>query len=127
MKGVKKNILIIEHEAIIALDIKRRFENHGYNIVSTTSSLEDTLKDLQKLRNVNLIFLDSSLSDFTHKMPIAERVYRLTRTPLILFISRIDNNIHEICEKYDTVRVVKKPFNDEELLDAVEDILKYVN
>jgi len=127
MKRTKRNILIIEHEAIVALDIKRHFENHGYNVVSTISSLEVTLENLQNLRNIDLIFLDSDLSDFLYRMPVAERIYRLIKTPLVIFISKTDENIRAKCEKYDTIRIVKKPFNDEELLDAVGDILKDIN
>jgi len=60
-------------------------------------------------------------------MSTLERIYRSLRTPLILFISKNDENIRAKCEKYDTIRVIEKPFNDKELMDAVANIIKDVN
>ena len=92
MFGAKKNVLIIEHEAIIALDIKKRFEKEGHNVVGISSSFRETLGNIRNYKNVDLILLDSGLSDFNHRMPLAEKIYSFFNTPLILLVSNIDSN-----------------------------------
>jgi len=46
----KRNVLIIENDAIIALDIKKRFEEMGFNIIGSPLSFRDLLGNLKSLK-----------------------------------------------------------------------------
>ena len=123
----KKNILIIEHEIIIALDLKKRFEDQGYNIIGTTSSLKETLITLKLFKDVDLILLDSSIHDFSQKLYLAERVYRSVKIPIILLVSYIDDEIKSLCRKYKSIKIIEKPFRNEELMHIASSVLKNIN
>jgi len=123
MNRHQKNVLIIEHEAIIALDVKKRLENHGYNIIGLISTLDETLKNLKNLKDVDLILLDSGVTDFSNNILVAEKIYKFIKTPLLLLTSHIDDHINSLCSKYKSVKIIEKPFENEELIDAVGNIL----
>jgi DNA-binding response OmpR family regulator len=127
MKRQKRNVLIIENDAIIALDIKKRFEDMGFIIIGIPSSFRDMLGNLKSFKDVDLIVLDSSLSDFSNRLNLAEKVYKCVNTPLILLAARIDDFIQSKSDQYESVRVIEKPFKMEELMCTVENILQMVN
>ena len=124
MKIQKKNVLIIEHEIIIALDLKRRFELHGYNIIGTKSSLKDTLINMKTFKEVDLILLDSGINDFSQKVNLAEKIYKLMKAPVILIASYIDDEIKSLSIKHELVKIIEKPFHNEELMDIASSVLK---
>jgi DNA-binding NtrC family response regulator len=127
MNNKKKNVLIIEHEVIIALDLKKRFEDHGYNIIGTRSSLKDTLIILKNFKDVDLILLDSGINDFYQKINIAEKIYRNINVPVILLASYINDEIRSLCKRYSSIKLIEKPFRNEELMDVANDVLKHIN
>lgn len=127
MTRQKKNVLIIEHEIIIALDLKKRFENHGYNIIGTRSSLKETLINLKTFKNVDLILLDSGIDDFSQKVYLAEKIYQFVKAPVILLASYIDDDIKSLCRKYKSIKIIEKPFRNEDLLDIANNVLKHSN
>ena len=43
-----KNILIIEHDAIIALDLKRNFEKNGFQVAGVNFTLKEALEKIKK-------------------------------------------------------------------------------
>jgi len=55
MKFVLKNILVIEHEAVVALDIIQNFSKNGYNIVAHALSLTFILRNLKKFEETDII------------------------------------------------------------------------
>ncbi|NTW33004.1 MAG: response regulator [Bacteroidetes bacterium] len=111
-----KNILIIVNEAIVALDIKNIFLNEGYNVIGVTSSLNETLEKIGNFKNVNLIIMDSDLSDFHEKLSKAEKVYRIINTPLIIITSHIEF-MKSKCENYKFIKLLKKPFGHKDLFN----------
>ena len=123
MKNKKRNVLIIEHEAIIALDIKERLSNQGHTIIGIASSLQEAILKRKNFCKVDLILIDTSLSDFFVELNNAEKIYNLIRTPLILMVSNTKEKIKEKCCKYKFVQIIEKPFHDEEFMDAVGNIL----
>jgi DNA-binding response OmpR family regulator len=120
----KRNILIIENDAIIALDIKKRFEDMGFNVIGSPSTFRDLLGNLKKFKNVDLILVDSGLTDFSHRLSLAEKVYKCVKTPLILLATRIDEFTQSKCDLYESVRVIEKPFKIEELMSTVGNVMQ---
>ncbi|MGD0709973.1 MAG: response regulator [Bacteroidales bacterium] len=127
MNPGKRNVLIIENDAIIALDIKKRFEDIGFKVVGTPPSFNDMFENLNKFRNVDLILLDTGLSDFAQMLSVAEKVYKCVNTPLILLSTRVDEFIKRKSEQYESVKIIEKPFNMEELMNTAGNVLQMVN
>jgi two-component system, response regulator PdtaR len=120
MDKKKKNVLIIEHEVIIALDIKEKFLSRGHSIAGTVSSIREAVLKRKEFQNVNLILIDSNLADFKISLRFAEKMYSFIQTPLILLVSHIDESIRKKCSRYRSVRIIEKPFRNEELINAIE-------
>jgi two-component system cell cycle sensor histidine kinase/response regulator CckA len=118
----KPNVLIIENDAIIALDLKRHFENMGFSIIGIPASFRDMMGNLKSFKDVDLIVLDSSLSDFSNSLNLAEKVYKCVNTPLILLATHIDEFIKRKSEPYESVRIIEKPFNIEELMSTAGNV-----
>jgi len=124
---LKRNILIIENDAIIALDIKKRFEEMGFNIIGITPSFCDMLKNLKTYKDVDLIVVDASLADFSNCLELAEKVYKCVKTPLILLSTRIDEFLQCKSEQYESVKLIEKPFKMEELMSTAGNVMQMVN
>ena len=127
MKFLQRNILIIESEAIVALDIILNFSNNGYNIIAHVSSLGEVLKNLKNFEETDIILVDSDLSDFQDKINTAEKYYRSFKKPLIILTSYIDDKILARCSKYETVKIIEKPINSDELIEVAGEMLKQLN
>jgi len=123
----KKNVLIIEQDAIIALDIQRRFLDQGYNVLGTTATLSEALKRAPEFKNVDLILVDAGLADFYLRFPLAEKMYRSHETPLILLASSMNEKINSLCNEHESVKVLQKPFDNKEFLQAVDSVMNNVN
>jgi CheY-like chemotaxis protein len=124
MNRRKRNVLIIEQEAIIALDIKNRFLNQGHRIIGTTSSLHETITRRKDFKNVDLILMDAGLADFSNHISFAERIYQLLQIPLVILASQIDETVRKKCCNYRFVRIIDKPFRNDELLDIIGNIFQ---
>jgi DNA-binding response OmpR family regulator len=124
---LKRNILIIENDAIIALDIKKRFEDMGFNIIGITPSFCDMLKNLKMYKNVDLILVDAGLVDFSNCLDLAEKIYKCVKTPLILLSTHIDDFLQSKSEQYESVKLLEKPFKMEELISTAENIMQMTN
>jgi CheY-like chemotaxis protein len=122
MNRRKRNVLIIEQEAIIALDIKNRFQNQGHTIVGVTTSINETIQRRKDFGNVDLILIDAGLEDFSNRFSLAEKFYNLLQIPLVLLTSHIDEAIRKKSLSYQSVRVIEKPFRNDELLDVIGNI-----
>jgi len=119
MNFKNKNILIIENEAVIALDIKNIFLNKGYNVVGITTSLNETIEKMRNFKNTNLIIIDSNITDFYEKLSVAEKIYKLFNIPLIIMTSNISEYIKLKCENYKFIKLLKKPFAHDDLFNII--------
>lgn len=113
---VGKKILIIEHDAIIALDLKRNFEKNGFQVAGVNFSLKEALGKMKSFKKVDLILMDLGIQDFSANCMLAERVYKIVKIPLILIASNVDEYLRCLCSKYNKVKIAKKPFKNEELI-----------
>ncbi len=111
-----KNILIIEHDAIIALDLKRNFEKNGFQVAGVNFTLKEALEKMKSFKNLDLILMDLGIQDFSVNCKLAERVYKIAQIPIILLASNLDEYLRSLCSKYNKVKIVKKPFKNEDVI-----------
>ena len=122
-----KNILIIENEAIIALDIKSCFQKAGHYILGTTPSLRDAFSNVKKYKNADLILIDTNIPDFLPLLSRIEKLNKSLRTPLIILNSRLDDHTKSICKDCSNVRIVEMPIDNEEFESTIKETLQLAN
>lgn len=117
-------ILIVEDEAIIAMDIKQRLENLNYTVMGSVSSGEDALAFV-KNESVDLVLMDIMLSGELDGIQTAER-FKKENIPVIFLTAYSDEKTLERSKAVDPYGYLLKPYNSEELKVAIElGIAKY--
>lgn len=108
-------VLIVEDEALIALDIEMIVEDHGYGVLGPVSSVDKALKLLESHRpDVGL--LDVNLNGETIT-PVARRLRDLN-VPFVL-ISAYNNVEFLESDALANVENIGKPFNEYGLLSGL--------
>jgi len=117
MEAVK--ILIVEDEAIIARDLQRRLENHGYTVVAAVATGEDAiLKTAETLPD--LVLMDIVLLGDMDGIEAAGRIRSLYGTPIIYVTAYADDRILERAKITEPFGYILKPFDDRELKSIIE-------
>lgn len=109
-------VLIVEDEALIAMDIEMMVEEHGYDVLGPASSVDKALKLLETNRpDVGL--LDANLNGETI-VPVAQRLKALN-IPFVL-ISAYESFDFLESEALTDVENIGKPFNEYGLLTGLK-------
>ena len=123
----KKNVLIIEHEAIIALDIKRKFQMEGFNVLGMTTSLHDTIERIKNIEDIDLILVDSNLDDFYSSFHLAKKLSNSFKTPIILLSCYLSDEIIGLSNECNNIKILKKPFDNNEFHEVIGSLTKNLN
>lgn len=118
------NILIVEDEAIIALDLELKLENLGYNVVCTVSSGADALRFVQD-SEVDLIFMDIFLKGKLTGVEAAVMIREEFNIPIIYNSANSDPKTFEMIKNQEDYEFLMKPFDDAELQKVINRILKF--
>ncbi|HZY67322.1 MAG TPA: response regulator [Devosia sp.] len=105
-------MLVVEDEAIIALDIESTLRDAGVNDIAVTSS-EDEALQLIEAGNFDAAVLDLHLGFNSWTYAIA-RALRAKAVPFIFSSGTVD-----IADGYADVPLVMKPFSTDQLLAAL--------
>ncbi len=97
MTDLKKTILLVEDEAIIAITEKKSLEKYGYNII-TAQSGEKALDAVEKSPEIDLILMDINLGDGIDGTEAAEIILAKHDLPLIFLSSHSERDIVEKTE-----------------------------
>jgi len=114
-------ILILEDEALIAMDIQMTLEDAGHNSISVCSSVDDAMilieKDLPKVA-----VLDFNLGNGTTSVSVAEKLSE-NGVPFI-FLSGYTESTVRIPDEFSSAGRLAKPFQSAELVSKVRSTLK---
>ena len=120
----KKKILVVEDEIQYAKMIAVRLQSAGYDVSISTDAYGGTQSAIRS--NPDLIILDLmmpagggfSLLDRISKIPMASTI------PVIILTGRIiDDSIKKTADKYGVKRIIRKPYEKDDLLNTVETML----
>lgn len=120
----KKKILVVEDEIQYAKMIAVRLQSAGYDVSISTDAYGGTQSALRS--NPDLIILDLmmpagggfSLLDRISKIPMTSTI------PVIILTGRIiDDSIKKTADKYGVKRIIRKPYEKDDLLNTVETML----
>ena len=119
----KPKILLVEDESIIAMDLKVKLEQQGYDVVSTASSADDAVQAAKKYKP-ELILMDILLKGEKTGIDASKQIQKNHNISIIY----LTGNIHLLGDlknkDHDYFKVLTKPPDEWELLESIEQALK---
>jgi PAS domain S-box-containing protein len=112
-------ILIVEDEAIVAMDIRNRLELLGYTIPGIASSGEQAIK-MTAETCPDLVLMDIMLGDGIDGIEAAELIHKRTDIPIIFLSAYADEKILSRAKITKPFAYILKPFEERELHYAIE-------
>lgn len=115
----KQKILIVEDQAIVAMNIKTRLKNLGYVVPCTAISGEEAIKEAE-LTNPDLILMDIMLKGDMDGIEAARIIKSRFRIPVIYLTACTDFEILERAKLTDPEGYISKPFKEGDLRKNIE-------
>jgi DNA-binding response OmpR family regulator len=117
----KPAILVVEDETLIRLWAAGLLEENGFSVLEAENT-EAALKVLESRPDVKLLFTDVQMPGSLNGMELAREVH--ARWPHVLLVITSGRERPTRAEIPDDGRFVAKPYNAEELLGQVKDLLR---
>ena len=115
---LKKQILIVEDENVVAEDIKKILNNYGYDVVGIIPSGGAAIKSIEKL-HPDLILLDIMLNDEISGIDVATSINNMN-IPIIYLTAYSDKDIIERARVTGPFGYLIKPFRERELIATIQ-------
>jgi CheY-like chemotaxis protein len=111
--------MIVEDEALIALDLSMLVEDGGHRVVAEADSLDAVSEVLGKI-SPNLVFLDLNLAKGQSGFDVCRLIQDVWKNTIIVFLTANPNRVPENC--CGAHGVIAKPFTR----SAISDALRYL-
>jgi CheY-like chemotaxis protein len=115
----RSKIIIVEDEIIIALDLKLRLENLGYNVIHTAFNGEDAIKRTGET-SPDLVSMDIQLNGEMDGIYVAQQIRRLYNIPFIYLTGSYENSLIERAKQTNPIGFINKPFDESEIQNLIE-------
>lgn len=115
----KVKLLVVEDESIVAMDIKHRAENLGYEVIAITPKGEEAV-ELTRKNHVDLILMDIVLKGEMDGVEAAQRIHAEQDTPILYLTAYSDEETLKRAKITEPFGYIIKPFEDRELHSAIE-------
>jgi len=115
---MKKNILIVEDESIVALEIAHYIKGLGFNVVDTVSSAIKAF-EVVKTKNLDLILMDIHIKGDVDGISCAKEIKAYKDIPLIYISAFSDDETLLRAIETNPSSYLVKPFNTKELKVAM--------
>lgn len=112
-------ILIVEDEAVVSLDISRRLEKMGYEVVGRAASGEEALTVTQET-SPDLVLMDINLQGELDGIETAEQIYEQAKIPVIYLTAYAGESTLQRAKQTRPYGYILKPFKERELRAAIE-------
>ncbi|MFM2448063.1 MAG: hypothetical protein RIS44_513 [Pseudomonadota bacterium] len=116
---MNSSILIVEDEAVVALDLQAQLEDMGYTVVGTAATGLQALA-LARSHRPQLILMDVRLKGDMDGISVAQTVARELGTPVVFLTSYSDNQTVDRAAQTAPYGYLTKPFQIRELRAVVE-------
>lgn len=123
---VKTKILIVEDEAIVAMDIAKRLQTMGYDIVDMVVSGEDALVKLAELHQSDpaqlpdLILMDIILQGELDGIETTQQICQTYHIPVVYLTANADETTLQRAKLTEPFGYIVKPIKDRELRVTIE-------
>jgi len=113
------NILIVEDEAIVALDLENRLEGMGYQIAGKVTNGKDTLEKIAE-SNPSLVLMDIKLAGEMDGITVAQLIRERWGIPVIFLTAYSDEATLRRARISEPFGYIIKPVKDRELHATIE-------
>jgi len=113
------NIMIIEDEAIVAMDLESRLKKMGYGVMGIYSSADNAINFLD-IHTPDLILCDININGTQDGIEIAAQVRSSKAIPFIFVTALSDRATLERAKKTLPYGYIVKPYEDSDLVSAIE-------
>lgn len=111
-----KTVLLVEDEAIIAMDLELTLESHGFTVMGPFNTVAKAQAALSDARPEAAI-LDLNLGHGETSIPVAETLNDLG-VPII-FLTGYSQDVVQLPDALDSAGRLSKPLRDQELVDLL--------
>jgi two-component system cell cycle sensor histidine kinase/response regulator CckA len=109
LNGIRKKILIVEDEGIIAIDLKRKLVQAGYLVTAVASDAAEAMAALEQ-ELPDLVLMDIRLRGPEDGIQTAERVRQRFRLPIMFVTAHADSETLERAKITEPFGYIVKPF-----------------
>ena len=109
-------VLIVEDQAIIAMDIQSTLQRAGYDVVGIAANREDAAALLEQLRP-DAIMLDISFD--RNKLKLAKSITKAYSVPVVLIVDTMDSYAMSEGANIASSGLLIKPFETQQLIAAL--------
>jgi CheY-like chemotaxis protein len=113
------NILIVEDEAIVAMDLEMKLQSRGYKNIYIAYSGEDAVK-IAKLNNPSVILMDIKLQGDIDGIEAAKQILEYCQIPIIYVTGNSDHVSNERLLATNPYEVLIKPVAVWKLFEVIE-------
>lgn len=114
-------ILIVEDEAIPALELQMRLERWGYEVTRTEARGALAI-EWARVEPPDLVIMDVVLADEVDGIRAADEIQRTAPIP-ILFVTALDDRAARSATSVGNRIAISKPYNPDELRSALDRLL----
>ncbi len=114
-----EQVLIVEDEAIVALDLSHCISKLGYTIVGIVRSGEDAVEKAQSL-HPDVVLMDIHLAGMMDGIEAAEMIRQLLDVPIIYLTAYADDDTVQRAILTQPFGYIRKPFEERDLQLAIE-------
>ena len=119
---LRKKILVVEDEPLIALNIQSELEKEGYEVIIDCFTVDQALQYISK-EQPNLVLIDINLNDQKTGIDLGEILLAENKIPFVYLTSYSDKMTLEKAKETRPYGYLVKPFNIENLISTVFIIL----
>lgn len=115
----KEKVLVVEDEAIVALDIKFRLQSLGYRIQAVVSNGDDCLKEIEQ-EKPDLILMDIVIKGKYDGVTLASMIREKFNIPIVYLTAHSDEATIDRAKKTSPYGFIIKPFDLKDLRTTIE-------
>jgi len=121
MEGVRARILVIDDDEFIRSLFKDTLEEQGHTVLTTDTTAKGLTYVIQ--RDFDLIFLDLKMSGTDGAEILREMKGIKRRLPVVIITGYPDSEMMERAMKQGPIGILMKPFDDQDIISAVNSFL----
>jgi len=115
----KIDILIVEDEAIVALEIKRTILKMGFGVTDMVTNYDDAIKSIKE-KLPNIVLLDIYLKNSKDGIETAHAIKEIASVPIIYLTAFCDDKTIERAVETNPIGYLVKPFKREDLKSTLQ-------
>ncbi len=112
-------VLVVEDEAIVAMDIQSKLEDLGYSVIAVIRSGEEAVQTACEMRP-DLILMDITLQGDMDGISAVARIQECNATPVVYMTAHGDKATLERAKETEPLGYIIKPIEEQALRAAIE-------